>query len=59
MICVDDSLVEEVHEITETVEQLRAKLRELENALQQLVRTKMSQLTCTLHHVIQSIQVCE
>jgi len=36
------SLVEEVYEITETVEQLRAKLREMENALQQLLRTKMS-----------------
>ena len=35
-------LVEEVYEITETVEQLRAKLREMENALQHLLRTKMS-----------------
>jgi len=34
--------VEEVYEITETVEQLRAKLRDMENALQQLLRTKMS-----------------
>ena len=36
------SLVEEVYEITETLEQLRAKLREMENALQHLLRTKMS-----------------
>jgi len=39
-VCV--SLVEEVYEITETVEQLRAKLREAEKALQHLLRTKMS-----------------
>lgn len=31
-----------MYEITETLEQLRAKLREAENALQQLLRTKMS-----------------
>jgi len=36
------SLVEEVYEISETVEQLRAKLREAESALQHLLRTKMS-----------------
>jgi len=41
-ICDVCSLVEEVYEITETIEQLRAKLREAENALQQLLRTKMS-----------------
>ena len=33
-------LVEEVGEITDTVEALQAKLRDSENALQQLLRTK-------------------
>lgn len=33
-------LVEEVSEITETVESLQAKLRQAENALQHLLRTK-------------------
>jgi len=36
------SLVEEVYEINETVDQLRAKLGEAECALQQLLHTKMS-----------------
>ena len=35
-------LVEEVHEINETVDNLKAKLREAENALQHLLRTKAS-----------------
>ena len=35
-------LVEEVYEINETVESLKAKLREAENALQHLLRTKAS-----------------
>ena len=35
-------LVEEVHEINETVEYLQSKLRESENALQHLLRTKSS-----------------
>lgn len=37
-----DRLVEEVYEINETVDALKAKLREAENALQQLLRTKAS-----------------
>ncbi|XP_076455488.1 tektin-3-like isoform X2 [Babylonia areolata] len=37
---VQHRLVEEVGEITETVEALQAKLRDSENALQQLLRTK-------------------
>ncbi|XP_013387004.1 tektin-3-like [Lingula anatina] len=37
---VQHRLVEEVYEITETVEQLQAKLRQAENALQHLLRTK-------------------
>jgi len=36
------SLVEEVYEINETVDQLREKLREAEIALQHLLRNKMS-----------------
>jgi tektin-3 len=39
---VQHRLVEEVYEIGESLEQLRAKLREAENALQHLLRTKMS-----------------
>jgi len=39
---VQHRLVEEVYEITESLEQLRAKLREAENAQQHLLRTKMS-----------------
>ena len=35
-------LVEEVFEIQETVDKLKAKLRESENALQHLLRTKSS-----------------
>jgi len=35
-------LVEEVFEIQETVDRLKAKLRESENALQHLLRTKSS-----------------
>ena len=35
-------LVEEVNEINETVDFLRAKLREAENSLQHLLRTKTS-----------------
>jgi tektin-3 len=39
---VQHRLVEEVYEINETVDSLKAKLREAENALQQLLRTKSS-----------------
>lgn len=39
---VQHRLVEEVHEINETVEYLQSKLRESENALQHLLRTKSS-----------------
>ena len=39
---VQHRLVEEVHEINETVEGLQGKLRESENALQHLLRTKSS-----------------
>ncbi|CAD5118367.1 DgyrCDS7078 [Dimorphilus gyrociliatus] len=39
---VQHRLVEEVHEISETVEALQGKLREAENALQHLLRTKSS-----------------
>lgn len=39
---VQHRLVEEVYEINESLEQLRAKLREAENALQHLLRTKMA-----------------
>lgn len=39
---VQHRLVEEVHEITETVESLQAKLRMAENSLQHLLRTKAS-----------------
>lgn len=39
---VQHRLVEEVGEINETVEQLQAKLRESENSLQHLLRTKAS-----------------
>lgn len=35
-------LVEEVYEISESVDQLKAKLRECENGLQHLLRTKSS-----------------
>lgn len=41
ILCVS-RLVEEVYEINETVDSLKAKLREAENALQQLLRTKAS-----------------
>ncbi|XP_076458370.1 tektin-3-like [Babylonia areolata] len=44
---VQHRLVEEVGEITDTVEALQAKLRDSENALQQLLRTK-SALECDL-----------
>ncbi len=37
-----DRLVEEVSEINETVDHLKMKLREAENALQHLLRTKSS-----------------
>lgn len=37
---VQNRLVEEVHEITDTVDHLQHKLREAENALQALLRTK-------------------
>lgn len=40
--CNGCRLVEEVYEISETVEQLRTKLRESEMALQRLLRTKLS-----------------
>jgi len=39
---VQHRLVEEVYEINETVDSLRGKLREAENALQHLLRTKAS-----------------
>lgn len=39
---VQHRLVEEVHEITDTVESLQAKLRQAENSLQHLLRTKAS-----------------
>jgi len=39
---VQHRLVEEVYEINETVDSLKAKLREAENALQHLLRTKSS-----------------
>ena len=40
IICLFPRLVEEVSEISETVESLQAKLRQAENSLQQLLRTK-------------------
>ena len=42
VLVVSRRLVSEVYEINETVESLRAKLREAENALQHLLRTKAS-----------------
>ncbi|ESN91809.1 hypothetical protein HELRODRAFT_70335 [Helobdella robusta] len=39
---VHNKLVEEVYEVCETIDKLKAKLRESENALQQLLRTKAS-----------------
>lgn len=42
VLVVSRRLVSEVYEINETVENLRAKLREAENALQHLLRTKAS-----------------
>ena len=40
--CVHCRLVSEVYEITETVDSLKLTLREAENALQHLLRTKAS-----------------
>lgn len=42
VLCVYFRLVSEVHEINETWEALNNRLREAENALQQLLRSKSS-----------------
>lgn len=58
---VQNRLAEEVYEVCESVEMLKAKLRDSENALQQLLRTKSSlehSLNLKLHSIFIDREKC-